>query len=400
MPAAPGIAVGKVRRLEEPAVAVEEREITPEAVDAELVRFHRALERAREEIEGLREATRVDLGEAEAKIFDVQLLVLKDPLAVDRTIEAVRIERRNAAYLFRRHMLEMIDGLAALSDSYFSERAVDLLDVKRRVLRHLGGEGAAKAVPPHRGVWVGHELAPSDAVLLDPSKVLGFATEAGGTTSHAAIMARARGIPAVVGVRGLCAAVRDGDVIALDGFKGRVDINPPRDRLELLLARKRAFAKLQRRHARLAGLPAETKDGRRITLSANLEMPGEAASLRGRGAEGIGLFRTEFFFMWKRRPPTEDEQVQAYSEVIEAMAPPPWSSAPSMWAATRWLRTWAWRASGIPSWACAASATSWRTPMCSGPSFAPSCARVRGDGRRSSSPWSPPSSSCATRGGW
>jgi phosphotransferase system enzyme I (PtsI) len=321
VPVAPGIAVGKVRRLDERVAAVDERVVAPEALAGEIVRFRQALERARGEIEGLREATRAELGESEAKIFDVQLLVLKDPLAVERTIEAVRAEGRNVEYIFRRHMLEMIDGLAALSDSYFSDRAVDLLDVKRRVLRHLCGDTADGAPALRRGVWVGRELAPSDAVLLDPTKVLGLATEAGGTTSHAAIMARARGIPAVVGVRGLGAAVRDGDVIALDGFKGTLEINPSRERLERFQARKRAFSKLQRQHARFAGLAAETQDGRRIMLSANMEMPDEVAFIRQRGAEGIGLFRTEFFFMWKRRAPTEDEQVEAYSGVVAAMAP-------------------------------------------------------------------------------
>lgn len=208
VPAAPGIAVGRCLLLEEPVPAVEERDLTAAELDPEVDRFIAALDAARSELNDLREAARQDMGETQAKIFDVQLQVLEDPLAVDRTVDAIRSERKNAEFLFRRHMLEMSEGLQSLSDAYFSERATDLLDVKRRVLRHLCGVQDLAPGPERSGVLLGRELAPSDAVLLDPEKVLGFATESGGNTSHAAIMARARGIPAVVGVKGLTGAVR------------------------------------------------------------------------------------------------------------------------------------------------------------------------------------------------
>ncbi len=321
MAAAPGVAVGPALRLEDPERAVEERSLAVEEVEAEVDRFSAALDRAQAELSDLREATLLDLGEDQAKIFDVQLMVLEDPLAVDRTIAAIRSERKNAEFLFRRHVMEMTEGLQKLSDSYFSERAVDLLDVKRRVLRHLSGDEGGIAVSERRGVLVGREIAPSEAVLLDPEKVLGFVTDAGGTTGHAAIMARARGIPAVVGVKGISEAVRDGDTVALDGFGGLVELNPTPATLARFSDRKRAFESLQEQHESLAGLPAETVDGHRVTLSANMEMPAELPYIRKRGAEGIGLFRTEFFFMWQRRAPSEDEQVRVYREVLEAVEP-------------------------------------------------------------------------------
>lgn len=317
VPAAPGIAVGPVRRLADPLAGIEERRVPPSRVEEEIERFRAALARAREELLAIREATRRDLDEDSARIFDVQLMVLEDPLAVGRTETAIREEGKNAEFLFRRHVLEISDRLESLSDGYFSERAVDLLDVKRRVLRHLSGSGEDPV--RRRGVIVGREIAPSDAVHLEPGRVLGLATDSGGRTSHAAIMARARGIPAVMGAKGLWEAVEEGDVVAVDGFRGSVTINPAPDELTRLRDRQKAYRTLQRRQTKLTSIPARTQDGRRIRLAANMEMPAELPTILERGAEGIGLFRTEFFFMWSRRAPTEDEQVEVYREVLGRM---------------------------------------------------------------------------------
>ncbi len=314
VPAAPGIAVGPARRIDDPLDQVEERSIPAARVAAEVARFRQALSRARFELEDLRKTTRRDLDEETARIFDVQLAVLRDPMAVERTEEAIRSECKNAEFLFRRHMVEMRDNLKALSDSYFSERAVDLVDVKQRVLRHLSGDHAT--VSHRKGILLGRELAPSEAVMLDPRKVLGIATDHGGITSHASIMARARGIPAVVGVSGLTEDVQDGEMIALDGFRGTVEVNPTAKSLEKLRDRQRAFSRLEKRHAKLVNLPAETGDGHRIQLSANMELPAELDYILSRGAEGIGLFRTEFFFMERRRAPTEDEQYRVYRDLL------------------------------------------------------------------------------------
>ncbi len=319
VPAAPGVAVSRAHLMADAITTVEEIELSAEQVDDELESFRRALERARAEITDLREATEKDLGETQARIFDVQLQVLNDPLAVDRTNDAIRTEHRNAAFLFRRHMLEMTEQIEGLSDSFFSERAQDLNDVKRRVLRHLLGSGRETPSPIKRGILMGREIAPSDAVQLDTDKVVGFATEAGGPTSHVAIMARARGVPGVVGVKGLMEAVREGDTVAVDGFRGKVEINPGPTSLERMRARKRAFARLQRQHEALAGLPAVTLDQHHVKLSANMEMPAELDYIKRRGAAGVGLFRTEFFFMASRRPPSEEEQYRAYREVVEAL---------------------------------------------------------------------------------
>jgi phosphotransferase system enzyme I (PtsI) len=315
VPAAPGIAVGPARRLEDPLRHIPERTIAKSQVSAEISRFRQALKKAREEVTELRNTTREDLGEETARIFDVQLQVLRDPLAVDRTEEAIRKEGKNAEFLFRRHMTEMGESLEALSDSYFSERAVDLFDVKRRVLRNLSGD----LIRPREleGILVCRELAPSDAVMLQPGKVLGFATDFGGATSHAAIMARARGIPAVVGVKGLSDALEDGEKVAVDGFQGLVEVNPSSRTLNRLRRRRDAWSRLETQQVKLVELPTETTDGHRIVLSANMELPAELDYIMSRGAEGIGLFRTEFFFMASQRAPSEDDQYRAYREIVE-----------------------------------------------------------------------------------
>lgn len=319
VPVAPGIAIGPVHRLEDPLLAAEERVLAERDVDAEVARFREAIARARSELQDLREATQRDLDEETARIFDVQILVLQDPMAVERTEAAIRRERRNAEFLFRRHMLEAGNHLRSLSDSFFRERGADLLDVKQRVLRHLSGTPARRAVKG--SVLIAREMTPSDAVLLDPEQVLGFATEAGGATSHVAIMARARGIPAVVGVHGLMESLADGDVVALDGLRGLVETEPSPATLERFRARRRAFSRLEKKHAKLAGLPSETLDGRRILLSANMEVPGELDYILARGADGIGLFRTEFFFMLSHRAPTEEEQVEVYANILQRVKP-------------------------------------------------------------------------------
>lgn len=315
--ASPGIAVGPVRWLDDLNPSVEQRELPADRVESEAERFREALLRARDELAALRGATAKDLGEDEARIFDVQLQVLEDPMVIDRTVESIRAERLNAEYLFARHVHDVADRLAAVAHAYFADRAVDLHDVKRRVLRHLAGapaEGMRRS-----GILVGREIAPSDAVHLDPGRVLGFATELGGPTSHAAIMARARGIPAVVAVKGLSGSCRDGDTIAVDGVAGRIHLNPSPALLEDLKARRRAYAQQERRRGRLVGLPADTLDGAAVRLAANMELPEELEYILSRGGRGIGLFRTEFFFMQGRRAPAEEDQVRVYRRIVESM---------------------------------------------------------------------------------
>lgn len=307
--------MGRVRLLEEANPSVEERTLAAGAVGAEVRRFRAALDRAHREIEDLRRSTARDVGEDEAGIFDVQLMILEDPLIVDRTLEAIRAEHKNAEFLFFRHVGEVAAKIEKLPDNYFSERATDLHDVKRRILRHLTGAGAVGSLPS--GILFGRELTPSEAVQLDPERVHAFATELGGLTSHASIMARARGIPAVVGAKHLIESVRPGDLVVVDGISGHVVVHPTEKMVTRFRMRRRAFLRLQKRREKLVTEPAQTRDGHRIALSANMELPEERDFVLDRGADGVGLFRTEFFFMVKRRAPTEEEQLSVYRRIMD-----------------------------------------------------------------------------------
>ena len=317
--ASPGVAVGGAYLLRDVTPAVRERKLSLGEIDQEIARFQEAIETSRLELEVIRRGAAADLGEEEARIFDVQLMILEDPMVVDKTIEAIKKERLNAEVLFVRHVGAISEHLESISDQFFSERSADLQDVKRRVLMRLSGtEGAL--LPSRASVLMGRDLSPSEAVLLDPKRVLGFVTDAGGVTSHASIMARARGIPAVVGARSVTRDVQPGDTVAVDGITGKVTVNPSSAVLEKIKQRRRAFVRLQRRRERTAGGEARTRDDRRIFMMGNMETPDELDSIVSRGAEGIGLFRTEFFFMRHHRPPTEDEQIQCYQEVADGLA--------------------------------------------------------------------------------
>ncbi|NNF07684.1 MAG: phosphoenolpyruvate--protein phosphotransferase [Candidatus Eisenbacteria bacterium] len=320
IPAAPGIAFGPVQFLSDQTPQIEEKKLESSELDQEKERFTASLEKARTELREIRRVTAADLGEDEAKIFDVQLMVLDDPMIQERVVEAIAEEQLNAAYLLERTMLEVADRLASMGDGYFANRTIDLHDVKKRLLRHLLGEQEVQ-VSKTPSILVGRELAPSDAVHLDPNAILGFATELGGVTSHASIMARAKGLPAVVGAKGIKTQVQSGDVIAIDGISGAVVVNPSASTLKRMRERKRAYERLQTRREKYAKDPAITTDGMKVKLAANIETPSELEFIKEKGAEGIGLFRTEFFFMESQTLPTEDEQYDCYRGLVSSMAP-------------------------------------------------------------------------------
>lgn len=320
--ASPGIALARALCLDSSEPEVEERVIPPEAVTSEMERFCRAVADARRELEALRETTRQTLGEDQAAIFDAHLAMLADPLAIDQTIDGIRTELRNPEFLFRRNMSRVAESLERNKDAYFSERAADIRDVKRRVLRRLTGAPPLRGLAGDEcGIVVAHEISPSEAAVLDPTRVLGLAVDTGGFTAHVAIMARSRGIPAVVGLRNLSGEVKAGDTIVLDGTRGRVILNPRPATRERYEERRLRLCELETRRRSLVALPAQTRDGRTIILAANMETPADADLILERGAAGVGLFRTEFFFMQHHRLPTEDEQYEAYRRVAERMAP-------------------------------------------------------------------------------
>jgi len=324
IPASPGIAIGKAHILELEELHVREKQLEPQDIEKEIERFKDAIFAARREIEALRETIHEELGPDQAKIFDAHLMILDDVVATDKTMKAIREERKNAEFAYRRTLSEVAEELDLAKDEHFRNSAADVRDVKRRVIRHLLDE-------PRRGlgatagqvVLLAHDLTPSEAVLLSKDTVLGFATDSGGRTSHSAIMARSRGIPAVVGLKYVTVHVRAGDTVVVDGNRGIVDVDPSEQALKEYRKRQQQFLDFEGMLLDIRELAAITTDGHRIELSANIEMPEEVESALAKGAGGVGLYRTEFFYMRSARLPGEDEQYEAYRKVAEKCYPFP-----------------------------------------------------------------------------
>jgi phosphotransferase system enzyme I (PtsI) len=281
----------------------------PETVESgvEVDRFEAAREAVRERLQAERERTAERVGESEAEIFDAHLQFLADP-RIEGLVEDATDGGLPAEHAVREAFGDAIDQLEA-AGGLTSERADDLRELRTRLLRELlGAEATDLAALPEGAVVVAERLGPGDTARLDPDVVGGFATATGGRTSHAAIMARSLGVPAVVGVGEPLLDVADGATVVVDGDAGEVVVDPSAERAERARERGRD---VDVRHEQVT-----TVDGRSIEVAANIGTPAEAAGAREQGADGVGLFRTEFFFLDREEPPTEDEQYEAFVEVL------------------------------------------------------------------------------------
>lgn len=318
--ASPGIAIGPVLRIEPEVLSVRETEVAPAEQEAELESFRLALEDSRGELASIRDSIAAELGEQEAAIYDAHLMLLDDPemlAAVERGVRA----GRNAAWVFQGVMASVAARFEKVDDEYLRERRADILDCERRVLRHLlGADRRVLLQLDEPAVVVAHDLGPSEVAQLPRGRVLAFVLEVGGRTSHGAIVARGRGIPAVVSVKGALQAMPAGSRAAVDGFRGVVEPDPDAARTAHYESRRERLRAQSSALEAMRSEPAVTLDGRRIDLGANLELPGDAPLALESGADGIGLFRTEFFYLNRFEKPTEDEQYRTYRGVIERMA--------------------------------------------------------------------------------
>jgi len=292
-------------------------EITAEAVPGELARFASAVDAVRAALTALRAQVARTSGEDNAAIIDAQVLMLDDPALVEGVRERIGTAHKTARQAVVEVVEQLAAGLEAVPDEYIRQRATDVRDAGRQLVAFLDGE---TATPEAAGVVVTPELTPSQAAALDGDKVDGIVSGGGGRTSHAAFLAAARGIPAVFGVGEAWRQVRDGDTLVVDGNRGVVTVNPAAEELEAFRAQRAAWLAERAALARLRDLPAETADGRRrVELAANIGEPGDVAAALASGAEGIGLFRTEFLFLERTDLPSEEEQFQAYRAVLEGM---------------------------------------------------------------------------------
>lgn len=315
--AAPGIAIGQaVIWRREAAVLEEPRTLGPEA---ELARLWPALEETRRQLRDLAGAVAARAGEKEARIFQAHLLLIDDPLLM-REIKS-NLARMSAEEAVRGAVVHLAEKFEALEDNYLRERAADIRDVGQRLIGNLSGSSKVAPESSGAGILVARNVTPSDTALLDCGQTLAIVTEEGGSTGHAAILARALNLVAVAGVKDVLSHVRDGDWLVVDGATGELLVDPDEETLDRWRRRMDEGRLERERLASLRELPAVTPDGFRIGLEANIADPGEAGPALAAGAEGVGVFRTEYLFVNRRMPPSEDEQFEAYREVLSKMAP-------------------------------------------------------------------------------
>ncbi|MDR1317790.1 MAG: phosphoenolpyruvate--protein phosphotransferase [Spirochaetales bacterium] len=318
--ASPGIIWGKAFVYIEDALTIPKYDIGPAWIVNELKRFQDAIEKAESEVRALLTEARAKGFSQSTEILNSHLVMLRDPQFFAEVEERMRVELKNIDWVAYQAFREYSDRLAAMEDQVFRERATDIRDVGHRVLGHLVHRRKVSLTEiSGRVILVGRDLMPSETVALNPAIVRGLAMEEGGRTSHTAILARSFEIPAVLGLKDLTKLVQTGDEILIDGNQGVVVINPDAATRRLYEKSRRIWVRREENLHRFASLPAETRDGKLISVFGNIEVPDEVEALKFFGAEGIGLYRSEFLFIQPGRLPSEDVQVSAYAQVLEAM---------------------------------------------------------------------------------
>ncbi|MCL6617232.1 MAG: phosphoenolpyruvate--protein phosphotransferase [Anoxybacillus ayderensis] len=313
-----GIAIAKAYRLEHPDLTVEKQTIENPA--EQVSRFQQALAKAKEELKAIQAHALKELGEDKAAIFSAHLLVLSDPELVQAVEQKIEQERVNAEFALHDVASMFIAMFEAMDNEYMKERAADIRDVTKRVLAHLLGVTISNpSMVTEEVVVIAEDLTPSDTAQLNRKYVKGFTTDIGGRTSHSAIMARSMEIPAVVGTKEATATIQNGDIVIIDGLDGEVIVNPTEEIIAQYEQKRAAFAAQKAEWAKLVHEQTTTKDGHHVELAANIGTPNDVEGVLANGAEGIGLYRTEFLYMGRNELPTEEEQFEAYKTVLEKM---------------------------------------------------------------------------------
>ena len=317
--ASDGIAIAKVYTLTEPDLSF--TKISVEDTDKEISRLEEALAVSTKEIELIKETALKNLGEEEAQVFEAHLMVLSDPELVGQVKEAITSQKVNAEHALKEVSDMFISIFAGMEDNpYMQERAADIRDVSKRILANLlGVKIPSPATIKDEVVVVAGDLTPSDTAQLNRQYVKAFVTDIGGRTSHSAIMARSLEIPAIVGTKEITSLAKDGDLIIIDGLSGDVFLNPSEDVVAEYRAKAEAFAAQQAEWEKLKDADTFTKDGHQVELAANIGTPKDLEGVINNGAEGVGLYRTEFLYMDSHDMPTEEDQFEAYKAVLEGM---------------------------------------------------------------------------------
>ncbi len=325
IPVSTGVCRGKIIVLGRSHTAIPKRDLSDAELPEEINRLERALIQTRQQILDIQRKVSAGMGADEGGIFDAHLLVLEDRTLLDEVMRSIHANKVNAEYAFHVVAEKYASTLAAIEDDYLRERATDMRDVTARIMDNLQGRQQEVNLKQLKEpcIVISYDLSPSITAQLDRKTVLGFATDIGGKTSHTAIMARSMRIPAVVGLKSASNELQTGQYALLDGFNGVIIINPTEQTLFEYGQMIRKQVSLEEKLRDVQDKPAMTLDGTRIMLSANVEQAADAEQVRLSGAEGVGLFRTEFLFINREQLPTEDEQTQVYREVAAALKPQP-----------------------------------------------------------------------------
>ncbi len=322
--AAPGINIGPAYRLDKEELVIPKEAISSEDVPLQIQLFEEALIQTRKEIMELQKRISSELGQDEAEIFDAHLLVLEDRVIIEEVISRLKKELLSVAYIFSEVLKKYIEVFSKIEDEYLKERTADINDVGKRILRNLLGKSKTGLDNlKEKVVIVAHDLSPSDTASMRKQNISAFITDIGGKTSHTAIMAKSLEIPAVVGLEEATSKIKGGDILIVDGSMGVVIVNPDEATLATYQQEEVKIKGWVDKFLAVKDLPALTQDGKRVEINANIEWPDEVPSVKLHGGQGIGLYRSEFFYMNRKDLPSEEEHYQAYKYVAEEMSPHP-----------------------------------------------------------------------------
>jgi phosphotransferase system enzyme I (PtsI) len=317
----PGIAIGEPVVHETRPISTLRIPLPPDRVDAEIERFRQAVAATVTHIQENRDRALHQMGEEYAAIFEAHQLIASDPSLIGPVEKVIREEHVNAGWALDRVLEKLISRFESLPDEYLADRKLDVLDVATQILHALHGFDLGQLENLDRPViLVADDLPPSMAVQLPLDKILGFSLEMGGPTSHTTIIARSLGIPVIVGAHGSCDQAKQSRMLALDAFEGKLVFDPNPAELSEYRSRQREYQEQQAQLLQMRALPTMTRDGRQITLLANIDLPTEIESARHWNVEGVGLYRSEFLYM-KMSPnlPTEEDHVEAYRQMVRDM---------------------------------------------------------------------------------
>ncbi|WP_158379836.1 phosphoenolpyruvate-protein phosphotransferase PtsI [Candidatus Williamhamiltonella defendens] len=319
-----GIAFAKAYLLVEKKITINSNHISPALVDFEIDRFIRACTKSSEQLEAIRTKAKMTLGEEKAVIFDGHILLLEDKEFEKDVIHRIKNKKVSADSAVHFLIEAQATELEELDDEYLKERAVDIRDIGKRLLKNMFGLPVTDlGTMTEEVILVAVDLTPSETAQLDLEKVLGFITDLGGRTSHTSIMARSLELPAIVGTKDATKKIKNGENLILDGINNRVYVNPTQDIINKLIEFKHQYMTEKEELVQLKNLPAVTHDGHQVEIFANIGTANDIRGAKNNGAEGIGLYRTEFIFMNRNDFPTEQEQFENYKTVAETMSPKP-----------------------------------------------------------------------------